>query len=450
MMKMMKKVITMYEETLQAAKKYFAKNLILKELVDKYYTKYKSLGHWGGTAVFTDISTEDKNILESFLGEDLGAAKNIKIPFSHFFKAWHKTKFADLPLENFLANCCSGSLLSKQQEKEIREHGRQKILKNLLVKYSSAAARKWIMGLLHKDVKLAHREYETNRDLQETVVKALDDLPAKYERLPFFANRVSSNPHAFDWDRPAGSMFIQALAYISDAGGKIRNIDDKTQLLYKYHILRDDIMNFATAAGLRAYVRGQEIKYWTEAAKLNAPLNLPLREIARADEILPYNIRKKTSAEQIPVFIVENSGVFSTLLDILQEKNIIIPLLCLHGQLKTASWALLDKLQKNGVSFYYSGDFDPEGLIIAQKILLHYPDCTHLWHFSKEEYLTNLQAEHNSGRCLLSGQRLLKLQNITHPALLPQAAAIREKKKALYQESFTDKLLADMIENYNI
>ena len=43
------------------------------------------------------------------------------------------------------------------------------------------------------------------------------------------------------------------------------------------------------------------------------------------------------------------------------------PIICTHGQLRMASWRLLDLLDFD-IEMYYSGDLDPEGLRIAQNI----------------------------------------------------------------------------------
>ena len=97
----------------------------------------------------------------------------------------------------------------------------------------------------------------------------------------------------------------------------------------------------------------------------------------------------------------------------------------------------MDKLHASGTVFYYSGDYDPEGLLIAQQIKNRYPD-TIMWHYSIEEY----QKTNNS----LTNQQLTKLSGIKEDSLIAVADIIGENKTAFYQESIFDSLLADLIE----
>lgn len=108
------------------------------------------------------------------------------------------------------------------------------------------------------------------------------------------------------------------------------------ELLYRCHLLRDDVQNFATTYGI--VPQGMADTYFHRATAAFAPLNLPLREIVRTDVFAP--------AEGSDIYIVENSGVFSSLLDALTAARRSVPLLCLHGQAKFASWALLDRLPR--------------------------------------------------------------------------------------------------------
>ena len=102
------------------------------------------------------------------------------------------------------------------------------------------------------------------------------------------------------------------------------------ELLYRYHLLRDDVQNFATVYGIAP--QGTSDTYFQRAAAAFAPLNLPLREIVRTAVFAPV--------AGSDIYIVENSGVFSSLLDALTAARRCVPLLCLHGQPKLASWAL--------------------------------------------------------------------------------------------------------------
>src|SRR5690606_27551254 len=81
-----------------------------------------------------------------------------------------------------------------------------------------------------------------------------------------------------------------------------------SDLLWQYHLLRDDIQNFVTQANLLAYDRNRLLPVWKAAADERSVLNVPMRELIKADKVIASEGSSK-------VFIVENSGVFSALLD---------------------------------------------------------------------------------------------------------------------------------------
>ena len=86
------------------------------------------------------------------------------------------------------------------------------------------------------------------------------------------------------------------------------------------------------------------------------------------------------------VYIVENPSVFQALLKkIKKEKIEKIGLVCTNGQLNYSAYILLDILVNSNVEIYYSGDMDPEGLLIADKIKQRYPSIK-LWCYDVRQY----------------------------------------------------------------
>ena len=406
---------------------YFRGHAILLRLAKEFCSKYRSLGHFCGRVSLSVLTLDEQRDLAAFLRRKIGKADSVS--YKEFFAAWEKTRFGSLALSDFLLSLMPEKFMTKREERQQEQAKRQEIMDRLLGKYPVEPARRWLLALVQGDLRLFAKELYQQEDVLTTVACALARLPEKYERLPLFANRVAQNPHALDFDRIEGRLFLQALAFLQGKHVPAA-ADERTELLYKYHLIRDDILNFATVYGLKAYAEdGQEIVYWRAAAETCAPLNVPLREIAAAGQILPVAEGADT------VYVVENSGVFSTLLDSLQETQKVVPLVALHGQLKAASWALLDRLSASGVRLLYAGDFDPEGLSIASHILNRYKNAA-LWHMSVAEYA---QAD-----LPLPEKRLKKLPTSDHPQLEPLLAAMRKQQKVLYQESLLRELQADL------
>ncbi|WP_346342264.1 DUF2399 domain-containing protein [Drancourtella massiliensis] len=82
----------------------------------------------------------------------------------------------------------------------------------------------------------------------------------------------------------------------------------------------------------------------------------------------------------------------------------------------------------SGVRVYYAGDFDPEGLLIAQKLKQYYRGDFIFWHMTRQDYEKAMSKE------TISERRIKMLEKITEPRLLPAVERMREEKKAGYQE----------------
>lgn len=67
------------------------------------------------------------------------------------------------------------------------------------------------------------------------------------------------------------------------------------------------------------------------------------------------------------IYLLENPAVFSIFI----KKYPKCAAVCVNGQPQLSTLVLLDFLQEN-YTFYYQGDFDPEGLLIAQRLKERY------------------------------------------------------------------------------
>ena len=94
---------------------------------------------------------------------------------------------------------------------------------------------------------------------------------------------------------------------------------------------------------------------------------------------------------------------------------------------------LLDFLKEKH-SFYYHGDFDPEGLLIAQRLKERYGERLRLWNYRAdwyERYLSDVN---------LSEVRMRKLEKVYLPELLEVKMQMQKRKRAAYQEAMLDML----------
>lgn len=84
--------------------------------------------------------------------------------------------------------------------------------------------------------------------------------------------------------------------------------------------------------------------------------------------------------------------------------------------------------------FYYSGDLDPEGLLIAQKLKNRYGTRLFLWKYEVELYKAHLSDIE------LDESRLKKLTSIEDPDLLSLKEEMLIRKRAVYQEQIITEL----------
>lgn len=127
------------------------------------------------------------------------------------------------------------------------------------------------------------------------------------------------------------------------------------------------------------------------------------------------------------VFVFENPAVSYDLVIQYQDKEIKPSLVCTSGQPTLSALTLLDHLIKSGTMIYYSGDFDPEGLQMADNLKKRYEDRLNFLEMTVENYL-KLKSEVNIT------SRIKKLDRISSEKLSPLVLALRNYKKAGYQE----------------
>src|SRR5690606_29392678 len=130
----------------------------------------------------------------------------------------------------------------------------------------------------------------------------------------------TGDPHAFDLEQDLGKVFLHVLTVHSKSGEEAIIVPSGTEeineLLQRYHIYRDDLLNFVTCANLYADRSDGEIHpVWSAAVACHSVQIVPLRELVNLKNIYPIKGND--------VWIVENSGVCSAILDQVPNAPII-------------------------------------------------------------------------------------------------------------------------------
>ena len=108
-------------------------------------------------------------------------------------------------------------------------------------------------------------------------------------------------------------------------------------------------------------------------------------------------------------------------------------MICGNGQLRLAVLILMDTFSSATV-FRYAEDFNPEGLLIAQKLKLRYGERLKLWKYQVDLYETYLSEVE------LSERRMKKLEQVSIKELQEIKEAMYKKQRAAYQESMMEVL----------
>ena len=232
---------------------------------------------------------------------------------------------------------------------------------------------------------------------------------------------LTGNPHAFDRGTVGGRILEQMIHRSLEQ----RNLlIEGTEILPAYKrqksflaagILLDDVSNYAMVCNVEAVKKDGTIHMGMDGfQKEKDMLQVPLGVISDWKEV---------RCLQQKIYIVENPSVFAMLCGKAECSS-----MCMNGQPRLAGLMLLDLLEKSGTTIYYSGDLDPEGILIAQKLADYYRGKFHFWHMDPEDYNKSRSEE------VISDRRMKILDKITDVRLISVVDEIKKYKTAGYQE----------------
>ncbi len=121
-------------------------------------------------------------------------------------------------------------------------------------------------------------------------------------------------------------------------------------------------------------------------------------------------------------------------------KDLNYPIIITSGNPNLALFTLLNKLEANN-KLYYNGDFDSEGLLIADKLKQKYTNLE-LFCYTSEDY------KNTKANSKINESRIKKLDNIKIKDLYLIKKLIKQNKCAEYQEKNVDRIRNFMI-NHN-
>lgn len=420
------------DELLPEAVRYFSDSGF-RRLLEGLRVKYQSLSRLGGSIIIPELTEEEAESLEGFLQMEVKAGMKLSVSVRQINKAMERTRFAGCSLESLITMVLSDRLVSNKERKTKEAEKREKHFQKFARPFQGTPAGTWLEDGLIKGSSLnamMMRDYKSSPHWLEeqlpVISNGINHLPVyadSHLRLPVFAASITGNPHYFDEGKRSLTYLIHGIrTLLGESSLSQTALEGRTELLYRAGIIKDDLYNWVLCFGVRGNIaEGQSHKGMDEYVKRREPQILTLQNLSLLKSAVPVGRR---------AYVVENPSVFSRLTE---QKRSDLSCICSGGQLRLSVLVLLDLLVKGGNEIYYSGDFDPEGLDIAQKLVSRYGDRLKLWCYETDLYQKSISSE------TISESRLKMLNRLTDERLVAIGTLLKEYRHPGYQENIIDQ-----------
>lgn len=411
-----------HEQQKQDCLDFFKQGGIWKRLFTGFRNKYESYGHFSGKVVLNNLSFEDIDELEGFFGLNYHGKKSVTISAEKFVKALANSKYTNITPYEILTEYFDTPLIAKSESRTLKENNIKSIEFDFYDNFKETPAVQFLEEF-ENIVKNLSEDLIAWKHMLWLCAEIYNALPYRNKDkmyLAVFATRLTGNPHAFDQGTTKGNILYRVI----QIDLKYRHINIEASEIFPAYrrkksyllagIMIDDISNYTMLYNVHGIKTDGNIHQGIEGFyKEKNIVQLPLNVIADLDRI---------ECIDNTIYIVENPSVFAM---ICKEKSCM----CMNGQPRLAGLIVLELLAKSGISIYYSGDFDPEGILIAQKLSQFYDGKFIYWHMTPDDYY---KCKSNK---TISKKRMKILNKITDKNLIPAANAIQKYGMAGYQEN---------------
>ena len=386
--------------------KYFKDKKGYDRFITKIYEKYQSISRFSGTIKLNCLNDDEAYALSRLFGENYNSGDDIKISIKQFLKIMDKSKFKDFDIATFITEYLNVSLLTNKELKSnlimAEDNFYQELIKDNLV----------LKKIINKDNLLIHQRYVKNKQKLKSdlinIINLLNHLPKEKTMISLYAATYTKDPHYLDLDSKASNLFISCLSILDNIDFP-NTREGKIKLLYKHNIEMDNLSNYVLTYNLLS-----SRKWINDLSKETLILNI--------QNILNTN---SFDSKLKKVFIFENPSILTKIL----YSDIDISVIISGGFPNNAVYLLIDKLIENGNKIYYNGDFDPEGLIIANKLKNKYQDRLELFCYDEIDY------DNCKSNKIISNKRLNKMKKINDSKLIIIKNQLLKNKLAAFQEN---------------
>jgi len=353
----------------------------LRRLWTEARGRLEHLGGPRGTVLLAGATEAERRAVASLLGLATLPDALLRIRLDRLDRVLRESRFA-VDLRTAL-ELLDGPLRDRPGERAEERDRRQKLWEHA-ANHPVLAARpllhQWLDDLRTGGILKRLAGPADERTLLDQALAVLAVLPcaATPVRLPVLASRALGDSHALDAGRPVAVLVLRALAREADLPPP-RGAAERRQMWDQAGVVADDLSCQVLVLGLAPVGEGHVAASLRALAAAGEPARITLRQLAGGDLAFP---------PRLCIHLCENPVVVSAAADRWGPAS--PPLLCLEGFASHAALTLLTRLASGGALFLYHGDFDWDGLRIANKLAETVPFQP--WRFTTADYRAALAA----------------------------------------------------------
>ena len=392
----------------------YLKSKHLSRLFKLLKDKYVSIGRYSGVVTITNLTKDECKDIGDLLGKTIKVGSSVRVSFKELTRKINETRFQGFTWDELFKYYFNETILTKKELINNDELSYEAIIDKVLSKYNNLDKLKDIKNKDNELSRILRLNYHKDKELfykdLDNIFNLLSHIPNKNTNLSIYAS-ITSNPHYLDLNTRTSNLYLKFLCYIYNEDYPNTN-DKRINILIKHNIYVDSLSNYIITYNLC----GNEIL--DIFMKNKQIFNLNLSNALNMDII---------DSKEKRVYIFENPSILNSL------SNTRYPIIITSGNPNLTLYKVLDKLVECGNKLYYNGDFDPEGLLIADNLKKRYKDLQ-LFCYNKCDYINSISNE------IINKSRLNKLNKVQSKELSIVKDLLITSKKSGYQEKNIDNI----------
>lgn len=399
--------------------------------------RFASYGRFTGKVSLHGFNEKQCEDISRILGKKLSSTDAISV--KEFISALQQSSFGNVDFKQVLDLYFNETVLTAKQKQENKKQDDLSFysqLQDIADKYTGGKGRQWLETMSTKKdsgfrtLSRLRKEDETKAlHIWECICKGTEIISKEEcigNEIAIFSSAISGNPHFLDRNSDGASLLVSYLCYLYGTA-----LPEKTNDLYdlfsRAGLVKNEIAGSVAIYNLHLFKNNHIHEGIEGCYQYKESFMLTFQCLNRMDTVKAY-------AQKVYVF--ENEMVYTHVQKEMKDSE--VALICTSGQLSGTAQLLVQTLVQNNIKVYYSGDLDPEGIGICDRLYAKYQDAVIPWRMDEDAYMRSLSSEK------INDSRLSSLKNIQNKDLKHVACIMQQKKCAGYQENILSLYLNDL------